>query len=283
VPLFARLVDDAAMFPPGSATAIAAIRSHLRYRSSGLDPYVGPLLVHHDRWAELAAAHAVLGSPQLHVVVIGTHRMPPMLPPGVRVVGFEQSVDRPPPPVADADAPLACEITADAAGFDVLAAVAHAAAAGVPVAGKFRTGGTEVAAFPDEATVAAVIAEAVRLRAPLKFTAGLHHAVRFTDSTTRFEHHGFLNLLVATERAHAGALIADLVEVLASRDGKALADTARGWSPVQVGTVRRTFVSFGCCGVEEPIGDLVTLGLLDAPGPPESAHHSEASPRTEAG
>lgn len=281
MPLFARLVDDAAMFPPGNATAIEAIRSHLRYRTSELDPYVGPLLVHHDRWDELAAAHAQLGSPQLHVVVIGTHRMPSLLPPGVRVVGFERPVDRPPLPATEAAVPLACEITADAAGFDVLAAVASAAAEGAAVVGKFRTGGADVTAFPVGATVAAVIAEAVRLGAPLKFTAGLHHAVRFTDSTTGFEHHGFLNVLVATQRAHAGALIADLVEVLASRDNQALTDSTRGWGPEQVGAVRRTFVSFGCCGVEEPIRDLVALGLIDLPAQQDS-NDDDAASRKEA-
>jgi len=283
VPLFARLIDDAAMFPPGNATAVEAIRSHLRYRTGGLDPYVGPLLVHHDRWDELAAAHAELGSPQLHVVVIGTHLMPPVLPPGVRVVGFEQPVDRPPLPASERAVPLACEITADAAGFAVLAAVANAAAEGAAVVGKFRTGGPDVTAFPDEATVAAVIAEAVRVGAPLKFTAGLHHAVRYTDSTTGFEHHGFLNVLVATQRAHTGVLLADLVEVLASRDGQALADSARGWAAEQVGSARRTFVSFGCCGVEEPIRDLVALGLIEVSAQQDPVADFEASSRKGAG
>jgi len=56
------------------------------------------------------------------------------------------------------------------------------------------------------------------------------------------------------------------VDVLAVRDSSALAVTVRGWSPEQVTTVRRTFASFGCCGVEEPLRDLTHLGLLDAPG-----------------
>ncbi len=264
-PLFARLVDDAAMFPPGNAAALHAIRTHLRYRSSGLDPYVGPLLVHRDRWDEMAAAHIELGSPQLHVVVVGGHRVPSAVPAGIRVLGFEEPVDRPPLPAAEDGLPIACEVTADEAGLEVLAEVASAAADGDAVVGKFRTGGTDVTAFPDEPTVAAVVAEAVRVRAPLKFTAGLHHAVRFTDPGTGFEHHGFLNLLVATELADAGALIADIVEVLGSRDGQVLADIVRGWTAAQVGTVRRTFTSFGCCGVEEPIRDLVELGLIEAP------------------
>ena len=36
---------------------------------------------------------------------------------------------------------------------------------------------------------------------PFKCTAGLHHAVRYTDPTTGFRHHGVLNILVATARA----------------------------------------------------------------------------------
>lgn len=260
--MFARLVDDAAMFPPGNASAYDAISAHLCQRASSLNSYVGPLLVHHSRWDEFVAAHAKLGSPRLHVVVIGSHRVPGTVP-GIRVVGFEQLVDHPPLPTAEDDLPLACEVSADDAGFEVLAEIAESAAAGVAVIGKFRTGGAEAAAFPAELEVAAVVSEAVRLGAPLKLTAGLHHAVRFTAADTGFEHHGFLNVLVAVERAHAGIPAAGLVEVLASRDGANLATTVRAWTAEQVDVVRRTFVSFGCCGVEEPISDLVALGLID--------------------
>jgi hypothetical protein len=264
-PLLVRLVDDAAMFPPGNAIAAAALTDHLRLRSGPLDPYVGPLLVHERRWQELVTAYASLGSPPLDVVVIGGHRLPGTVPSGLRVVGFEQPVARPPLPSAEDDLPLTCEVTADHAGFEVLAEVAEATAAGSAVVGKFRTGGTEATAFPDESTLAAVIVEAAKVGAGMKFTAGLHHAVRFTDAGTGFEHHGFLNLLVAVAHAQAGAAHADLADVLALRDGCALAATVRGWSPEQVATVRQTFVSFGCCGVEEPLHDLAQLGLLDAP------------------
>ncbi|MEJ7629938.1 MAG: hypothetical protein WKF54_10145 [Nocardioidaceae bacterium] len=260
-PLFARLVDDAAMFPPGNASAYDAISAHLRHRASDIDSYVGPLLVHHSRWDDVVAAHADLGSPPLHVVMIGAHRLPGTAPPPLRVVGFEQLVDHLPLPTAEDDLPLACEVSADDAGLEVLAEVAEAAAAGVAVVGKLRTGGTDAASFPNEATVAAVVTAAVRLGAPMKFTAGLHHAVRFTAADTGFEHHGFLNLLVAVEAALAGVPDAGVVEVLASRDGATLAKTVRGWYDEQVSGVRRTFVSFGCCGVEEPIRDLVALSL----------------------
>ncbi len=260
--LFARLIDDAAMFPPGNAAAADAISGHLHHRSSGLDPYVGPLLVHHHRWDEVARAHAELGSPRLHVVVVGSHRLPGPDAPGMKVVGFETPVDAEPLPEAEGGLPLACEVSVGDGGRAVLAAVATAAAAGARVVAKIRTGGTSADAFPDEQTVAAALQAAVALAAPMKFTAGLHHAVRFTAAGTGFEHHGFLNLLVAAARAHEGADVGALGGTLANRDAAHLADALRALSAEQVGQVRRTCVSFGCCGVEEPVADLVALGLI---------------------
>ncbi len=44
-PLFTRLFDDAAMFPPGNASAADALAGHLRYRDAWFADMVGPLLV----------------------------------------------------------------------------------------------------------------------------------------------------------------------------------------------------------------------------------------------
>lgn len=83
--LFDRLLDDAAMFPPGNADAASAVAGHLNYRSGPLNRYVGPLLVHIDRWKDLATAHAAAGSPTLEVVVLGTTVVPHAVP-GLHVV-----------------------------------------------------------------------------------------------------------------------------------------------------------------------------------------------------
>ena len=48
-PLFAGLVDDAAVFPPGSATLTDAVISHRAHRMAWYNSLVGPLLV----WAAL--------------------------------------------------------------------------------------------------------------------------------------------------------------------------------------------------------------------------------------
>ena len=261
--LFTRLVDDAAMFPPGNADPATAIEHHLRYRSSPLDPYVGPLLVHVDRWAELAGAHASAGSPPLDVVVLGTAELPPGVP-GLRVMGFELPVPSLPLPIAPPGLSVACEVRADGPGLAVLREMAvHG---GGRYVGKFRTGGVTADAFPDEATLARFLVAGVRVGTPMKFTAGLHHAVRFRDATTGFEHHGFLNLLVAVDTALAGAPERAVARVLARR-GSALADEVCSWDDETVAAVRRVFVSFGCCGVEDPLHDLVDLRLLSLEGP----------------
>lgn len=263
-PLAARLVDDAAMFPPGNADATEALAAHLRYRQGSLGPYVGPLLVHTDRLAEIAEALAGANAPALEVVLIGAHELPTTVPAGLRVVGFERHVADVPLPAATRGLPLACEISPDAAGARVLEAIASARADGVEVVAKLRTGGTRSSAFPDEQMVASVIARAVCLAVPLKFTAGLHHAVRFTATDTGFEHHGFVNLLVAIDAAQRGETTAALTDVLRVRDGRQLTATVSRWSDDDVLRVRRTFVSFGCCGVEDPLRDLVGLGLVPA-------------------
>ena len=51
---------------------------------------------------------------------------------------------------------------------------------------------------------------------PFKCTAGLHHAVRHRAADTGFEHHGFLNVLLAVAAAltgeDAGEVAAELAD-----------------------------------------------------------------------
>jgi hypothetical protein len=257
--LFDRFLDDAAMFPPGNADAATAIVAHLGYRTGAMDRFVGPLLVHVNRWLELASAHATVGSPHLDVVVVGTTR-PPDHVPGLQVVGFELPVaSLPLPPAADGLS-VACEVQPGDDGLEVLEAVASASDGHYP--GKFRTGGTTTEAFPDEAAVARFVVSGVRAGAPMKFTAGLHHAVRFRDPITGFEHHGFLNLLVAVKAALSGASRGETAALLANRDAQRLAGMVRTWTPDEAEAVRKSFVSFGCCGVVDPVRELVDLGLV---------------------
>jgi hypothetical protein len=127
---------------------------------------------------------------------------------------------------------------------------------------KFRTGGVEAHHFPGAPTLAAWIDAALDRETSYKCTAGLHHALRHRDHETGFEHHGFLNVLMATRRAFDGGSVTEVAEVLDDRYTNDLVALAR---TSDLGGARRWFTSFGSCSVTEPLDELVGLGLLEVP------------------
>jgi hypothetical protein len=251
--LLYRMFDDAAMFPPGNASAETAIREHLRHRQSWYRDLVGPLLVHFARWQELVEASAQAGSPALEVVVLDPARAGPPALEGITVVGYEQAATD--PLGLPLDAPTAIELVDPEQYTAELTGVAAARLSGAEVIAKYRTGGVVPEAFPSEAA-------AVRLDVPLKFTAGLHGAVRHTDVHAGLERHGFLNLLAAVRVAQQGGDEGEITAVVALRDRDEVAAMVRAWSADEVAEVRRGFRSFGCCGVEDPVADALALHLV---------------------
>ncbi len=140
------------------------------------------------------------------------------------------------------------------------AALDEVAAAGLRV--KFRTGGLDHDAFPTAAELAEVIAASLDRETPFKCTAGLHHAVRHTDERTGFEHHGFLNVLLATRALFDGGSGADAEKLLEQRDPADVGEQVRVLGTDAVRSTRRWFTSLGSCSVLEPVDDLVDLGLI---------------------
>jgi hypothetical protein len=134
--------------------------------------------------------------------------------------------------------------------------------AGAEASLKFRTGGLDAHLFPGAATVAAWIDAALDRETSYKCTAGLHHALRHRDHETGFEHHGFLNVLLATRRAFDGGSVAEVAEVLDDQYPNDLVALAR---TSDLAGARRWFTSYGSCSVTEPLDDLLGLGLLEAP------------------
>jgi hypothetical protein len=130
---------------------------------------------------------------------------------------------------------------------------------------KLRTGGMTAAAFPDEPTLAGALAAVERWNVPFKCTAGLHHAIRHTAADTGFEHHGFLNVLLAVGAAAADASQDQIAGLLAQRDPAQVAGQIRDLDPESAAEIRALFTSFGTCSTEEPIADLVGLGLINQP------------------
>ncbi len=286
--LFTRLLDDAAVFPPGSAPLAAAVRAHARYRSSPWSDVLGPLLLPPSSAADLVGLAADVANPRnpLRVALAARPGTDPTdvrraltvltHAPHVEVVAVEVAwapgwrADRPPA------LPLVLELPR---GRDQVAALDDLAE-GVPAAdesdrsargpvAKFRTGATATWPWPDEAELAGVLRAVVGRGLRLKLTGGLHHAVRGTHvpgggaEGPPEEQHGLLNVLLATHRARGGADVAALAPVLAGRDADPLRRALHALTPAEVAGVRATFASYGCCGVTDPVRELTDLHLLD--------------------
>jgi hypothetical protein len=263
---FVGLMDDAAVFPPGNATVPDAVTAHRQHRAAWYAAMVGPLLLPPE---DVAAAPA-----DVAVGVVGGY-------PAVRQVLDRAAADGreihqieapvakrgedPQPGLRDLleliearnirgylEIPLSWGLTA------AMDTVAGARAAGLPVAVKFRTGGLAAELFPTPVELAAVICACRDRDLPFKLTAGLHHALRYTDPETGFIHHGFLNVLVGTITAMDGSDPHEVAEILATGDATPLVALARE----RLDRDRPLWLGFGSCAIAEPIADLQVVGLL---------------------
>jgi hypothetical protein len=260
--LFTGLFDDAALFPPGNAPMAAAVPAWLNRR----DDLVGPFVLPAARLAEVGV-HLRPQGPPLDLTLIAA---PADLPaaagtiagnPGLRLVAVETPVAVDAGQVRSAvrataaclppGLPVAVEIPRTDGRDEVLDALA-----GTGCRAKLRTGGLRADLFPSPAELASTIRACVERDLAFKCTAGLHHAIRHTDPVTGFDHHGFLNVLLAASDPAAAETH------LLRTDAAAVAAELRGWSPSDAARARSVFTSFGTCDVADPVRDLVQLGLL---------------------
>ncbi len=275
IPAFARgLCDDAAIFPPGSSPLADAVPAHVRHRHAPYAELVGPLVISATASRALPDLLPVEGGHRLDLAVTfpeGPATVPAVMeavtalpvdvralevavPEGVTAVELVGALDA---AGVDDTVEVFVEVPRDARRADVIAALAT-----TRYLAKFRTGGVRAELYPDEVELAAAITAVVGAGVPYKATAGLHHAVRNTDPDTGFEQHGFLNLLLATDAALRGADESDLVPILADRDGSALAERVTALTDDRVAATRATFRSFGTCSVDEPLTEMIDLGLV---------------------
>ncbi len=135
---------------------------------------------------------------------------------------------------------------------------------------KARTGGLDAAAFPSVGELASFVQQCVQLDVPFKLTAGLHEPLLHTDKATGFEHHGFLNVLVATVLTAAHELNRrEIEQVLSVKQGHDFAFTqdVMRWRSFEanldeIRDGRDLILSFGSCSLEEPLEGLAKAGLL---------------------
>ncbi|MFV2020581.1 hypothetical protein [Micromonospora sp. LOL_023] len=274
--IFTGLVDDAAVFPPGSAELPDAITAHRGHQAAWYAGLVGPFLLPASEIR--AARQLVRPGDELEIGLIGDTGVA-ALPAAVEAlptdrlrlrqveVAVAKRGEDPQPGLRALLTALAgwpkisgyAEVPLTWGLLAALDSLAEARASGADIAAKFRTGGLAAELFPTPVELAAVICACRDRALPFKLTAGLHHAIRDVDPETGFTHHGFLNVLSATIISADGAEVAEVAELLATTDAARLIEPAR----IQAGADRPLWVGFGSCSIADPLTDLVRLGLID--------------------
>jgi hypothetical protein len=284
-PLFERLIDDAAVFPPGNASIPDALTAHTGHRAAWYAELVGPLLLPASALTRLGGA----ALPRIGVIgdtgLAGVHPAFEAArssersseasdavggPASERWTQFEVAVAKrgedPQPGLRrllgevgmGPDIDVYAELPLTWGLLDALDTLSSERAGGARVAPKFRAGGLAAELFPTPIELAAVICACRDRELPFKLTAGLHHATRHTDPETGFTHHGFLNVLAASLAAADGTEVADVAELLGSTDPVPIVEVVR----VRLADQRPLWIGFGSCSIDEPLADLATLGLL---------------------
>lgn len=278
--LFTRLIDDAAVFPPGLAPLPRAVSDHLWRAGQPNADLVGPLLVAASSAQEL---RRLKRTGPLRVVLIARVDTPLTVVSGAlaELGGSPDMTEQDGLEVAAVEIgwsgqwaqsltwglslPVTVEVPRDAPGLaaalaDLREQREHSQ---VRVQAKLRTGSTPAQPVPTGAEVTHFIASCVQTGLPFKLTGGLHHVLAHTTAEGE-DQHGLLNVLVATHQAIAGTDLPALEGILAQRDPRPLVETLAGLSEEQARAVRGLFTAYGCCGVLDPIGELRDLGLIAA-------------------
>jgi len=285
--LFAALIDDAAVFPPGLAPLPDAVREHRVHRTSRYAALIGPLLVPASGAAELVElvpprAEALRvgliarpGTP-LHIVTDALHllREHPQVEVSAVEVGWSPEWRDLDLGVLEQVPALVLEVPRGTDQLHALDDIAEAGASGTAasdaVLAKFRTGATPAWAWPDEEELAAFLHAATTRRLPFKLTGGLHHAVRGTygvkgkgGEQKAEEQHGLLNVLCAVAGAVDGLNPESLAHLLTERDPEPLAREVAALTAADAERVRVLFTAYGCCGVTDPVTELSELKLIE--------------------
>jgi hypothetical protein len=281
--LFAQLVDDTA-FSAGGGSLAEALAGHRAHRDAWYGGLVGPLILPSSALGSLPPmlGGAVRPNPQAPsrgrlTIGVVSDTGPDALAQSLRaaadhveIAHVEAAVAKrgedPQPGLGDLLAlvgglpsiPGYAEIPLTWGLLAALDTLAEARAGGLPVYAKFRTGGLAAELFPTPVELAAVICACRDRDLRFKLTAGLHHAVRYTDPETGFVHHGFLNVLVATMAAAGGAEVAEVAEILAATDPVPLVEPARALRD----QVRPLWDGLGSSDITGLLTDLRQLGLL---------------------
>jgi hypothetical protein len=266
--LFQGLFDDAAVFPPGLAPLPQAVVDHVARQASPCADLVGPLLLPASAIEDLLNLElpplkvALVDRPGTSLALVGEAISRLVERPAVTVIGVEigWSADW----YQAAGWAMACSVEVprgDRLQCSLLDIQSHANGSNL-VQAKFRTGSTPQGPSPTSAELAIFIRACVDRELSFKLTGGLHHAISRTTSAGE-EQFGFLNVIAATRWALAhGAEVPEMGQLLTQVDPAPILDIITRMSDADASVLRAFFTSYGCCGVGEPISDLVALGLI---------------------
>lgn len=271
--LLAGIIDDSALFPPSDVAMADALKAHLEVRTGAHAGVVAVFLCPASRLPEMITELIKIrpAEPLPLALIIDTGLGG--VPKAISIVESRSElldlrrVEMPAP--SDVDE-VWLERVSEFVPEDVIRVVEPRRGVGwldgvrkVVEHGswpKIRCGGVSSENFPSVDEVADFLSVVSSFSgASFKATSSLHRAVRHTDPETGFEHHGFLNFLVAAARCLSGG---DVRTALASTDGEALAREGAGLSESEVQAVRSLFAAYTSRTFEEPIADLQQLGLL---------------------
>ncbi|TDC59117.1 hypothetical protein E1200_32490 [Actinomadura sp. GC306] len=274
--LLARLLDDAALFPPHQVPMDRALPAH----RAAADRITGRLLCPASRFAELRTHLVPEDLLDLGVVAdTGIEELPKALDavraePRVRPASVEIALPR------DADQARAAAVTIARLPSDMparievrrspgwlhaldrIAAARDSAASPDRTAGlgaKYRVGGTATDGVPGAGALAAFIAACAERDLPFTCAGGSGHTVR--DAS----HHGLINILLATAQTAAGDSGPGVRRALERTDDAGLVRDLLALSEAEVHTARRLLVAFGVPDVRAARRDLAAAGLIRRP------------------
>jgi hypothetical protein len=276
--LFQRLIDDAAVFPPGLAPLPRALRDHVARQASSYADLVGPLLLPVSAIPDLLNLEhppveiVLIGRPGTSAALVGEALSRLSRRARVTVTGVEigwspdwSHADGWGPDGWGAESPGAqrsIEVPRGALLESALSDLQAHGGGAIPVQAKFRTGSTPEQEAPTSTELATFIRACIDHDLSFKLTGGLHRALSRTTSAGARQL-GFLNVIAATRWALAhGAEVPQMERLLAHPDQGSILDIITRMSEADSSVVRAFFTSYGCCGVMDPLGDLAALGLI---------------------
>jgi hypothetical protein len=291
---FAALIDYAGLFPPASLSMADAVDEYGRIRSGDHRWVAGRFLCRASQLVDLAGVATSLfrsGDAPWKIGVV--FDLPPgesavqsadfhaEMDPAMAVEVTESTLTEPTPPAVDSLLDAMFSVAVDVVPFievdrsipiaAQVELIATALGTRRRVGGvKLRCGGTTTDLFPTSGEVSEFIVACTDQRLPFKATAGLHEPIRHFDKDLGVERHGFVNLLMATALAQAGAQGETIESVIADTDPESFSVSAAfaSWRGHEIpgSALRRTrqmrFVSYGSCDFDEPIEALDDLGFL---------------------